>query len=117
MQHRILIVAALLLISPAAGSAQQERFLALDVFGGVIVPRHSDNGTESESSRWAIAGWDAGASLRVVRWLGLTAAGGRQTVTNVPAHHFLGGPRVTTSYGDYGMRGFAHVLVGVARAR
>ena len=93
--------------------------MALDIFGGAAV--HSGYGSadaQTEEARAEFVGWDVGASVRPLPWLGITGAIGRTWQGETRIMHYLAGPRFTTSYGDnyYGVRGFAHVLVGVAAA-
>lgn len=98
------------------------RFVGLDVFAGggqitnVLVPA-----TDTEEAKYPKWGWDAGATVNVgLRWLGLTAAVGRQPIDETLwVTHVVAGPRVTSPWmvSDTMVgRFFAHALVGAARA-
>ena len=115
---RILFV-MLLLVTCWAGAAAQEKpapeepkgFLGLDVFAGAIL-NSVPNANDEEGSHYEADGFDAGATVRFVRWLGITGTFGRHSFEGVPTYHVLVGPQVNNRY--VFLRGFAHALVGFA---
>jgi hypothetical protein len=71
--------------------------------------------------RVASRGWDIGASVRALPWLGITGTVGRTWRDETRVMHYLVGPRFTTSYSGVGPhhvpgRVFAHVLLGLGSA-
>jgi hypothetical protein len=108
-------------IVSAVPQGRPERFLGVDIFAGggqfqnVLVPA-----TDTEDAKYQKWGWDAGATVSYgVRWLGITASVGHQTIVqNMPAYHVVAGPRVTSPWliSDRAVgRFFGHALVGFAR--
>jgi hypothetical protein len=89
--------------------------LAVDIFGGYashVGYGSADEATVENGNRFQ--GWDLGASLRPLPWLGLTGTVSRTSKDDTRIMHYLGGPRLMSSYGGnyYGLRGFVHVLLG-----
>lgn len=119
MNRIFLLAMALLLASPAVVAAQsaRDRFLAADIFGGVLPAGIGKSGEDSTAGPWDIDGWEVGATIRFRPWLGADVSGGRHTMDGVRTHHLLAGPRIATRYLDpWAVRFFAHALVGFGNA-
>jgi hypothetical protein len=91
-------------------------FLAVDIFGGT----HPQSSTSDDPNPPAATfGWEMAATVRPLRWLGVSAAVGRvRTPERAWIDHVQVGPRVSTALGRISeVRGFAHVLLGRAKSR
>ena len=109
---------------PAAQAAQQPlsgsgRFLAIDPFAGFVghgTASATSGDEQAEESGIGFRGWEAGATVRVARWFGITGSYARTSGNGFRLHHYFGGPQFSTAYAGQGVRGFAHVLLGAVVA-
>jgi hypothetical protein len=94
--------------------------LAVDLFGGwsgasMNIGELNERGEEVSS---VLDGFEVGATVRFLPWVGVTGAFARNSEEERRLQHYLVGARFSTRYfGDKGVRGFAHVLWGKVNAR
>jgi hypothetical protein len=107
----------------AAGEASSSRafggltFLAVDPYVGLTIASGYPGlaAPPSDDEDPASAGWTAGATLRFLPWLGVETSGGHITTKDQwRMSRWLVGPQVSSPFfGEFRVRGFAHVLVGM----
>lgn len=127
-----LLAAALLLIASTAGAASAQAaasgqavaspdaarapFLAVDLFGGTHPQSSTNAGPDAPAATF---GWEMAATVRALRWVGVSAAVGRvRTPERAWIDHVQVGPRVSGALSRLtDLRAFAHVLAGRAKSR
>ena len=104
--------------APTPVASTPQRFLGLDLFGGVMGLGSGKESDDGESG-FDGTGWEVGGTVRFRPWLGVTGTFARTTSdAGERLYHFLAGPRVNTDIGgEFGSRAFAHVLLGGTSAR
>jgi hypothetical protein len=115
MRGGLTFLAATAVMLALHGTAQAQQstganFLALDVSGGYAARDLRDPG-----GRLSMDGWNAGANLRVLSWLGFKADVTHTAHPDARQTMYLGGVSVNDTFGgEFGTRFFGHALFGVA---
>jgi hypothetical protein len=111
----VLLVVALSLCRTAHAQTAPD-FLAADIFGGVGALAKATP-TENPEGAGAV-GWTVGGTVRIRPWWGLKGDVVRTHDDNARQFQYVGGLEVASPIsGEFGSRGFAHVLAGYIRNR
>lgn len=107
---RLVAVAVMTLPAVAQAQTPAPAFTAVDLSGG-----YSSRGIDENGESLVMGGWNAGATLRVLPWLGFKADVTRLSNDAGRQSLYVGGVAVNSTYfAPYMSRVFAHAMAGAA---